>query len=265
MDKNENDENLDSTTMAPALATRLQTSYTRLTATWLSRKPDSASFFAAASSTSALLLGSLIYWNNIGGAAAMMPASRQAVFHDGEIWRLWTALFAHGDLGHLASNTLLFFILGFFLYGYFGLRLFPIGALICGAAANALALSTYDPQVQLLGASGIVYWMGGTWLILYFFLSRQKNLTHRMVRTFGVALLLFAPSGALENQAAVEQAMHTSHITHFAGFMLGILTGFVDYAWNRKMYRSAETYETIVEESDPDEDLPPASGFPPQI
>lgn len=216
----------------------------------------------AATSTSALAIGSLLYWHDIGQAASWMPASARAIFERGELWRLWTTLFAHGDLGHLASNTLLFFILGFFLYGYFGARVFPVAAFACGALANYFVLTRYGPNVHLIGASGIVYWMGGCWLVMYYFLSRQKNTTHRILRTLGVALMLFAPSGALERPGDVEAALNTSHLTHFVGFVLGIAFGLAYYFAHRKRFLAAEEWETVVEEDDPNDELPPPEGFP---
>jgi rhomboid protease GluP len=202
----------------------------------------------------ALALGSVAYLSGFGGASEWMSASGELVFAKGEYWRLFTTILAHADAGHLLSNTFLFFILSYFLYGYFGARLFPAAAFFGGALANFIVLRSYDQKVVLVGASGVVYWMGGAWLILYFFLSRQKNFTQRWLRTLGVAILLFMPAEKFEPAV--------SYRTHFVGFAIGVVVGALFYWYHRKEFLAAEVRETIVEDADPGDDLPPPEGFP---
>jgi len=222
--------------------------------TWLTRKPRPSAFFVSAISTLALCIGSLVYLRDPFQWGDSMSASWKAVHENGEYWRLWTTIFAHGDLGHLAGNTFLFFILGFFLYGYFGSAVFPFAAFVLGGITNYIVLSTYAPEVTLIGASGVVYWMGGAWLILYFLLSRQKNIKQRLLRTLGVGILIFMPAEAFE--------IRVSYRTHFIGFLLGVIFGFVYYLLHRRRFLEAEVRETVTEELDPGDDLPPPEGFP---
>ncbi len=198
----------------------------------------------ASVATLLLLLTSVIFLLDVGGWQRLMEASYEAVYVRREWWRLWTTLFAHGDIGHLASNVLLFFILGFFLNGYFGWRMFPLGALLWGGVITLLVLPTYEPKITLIGMSGVVYWMGGAWLVLYFFLSQQKTRTERWMRTLGVAILIFMPAETFEP--------HVSYRTHFIGFILGMCAGGAHFLVHRARFLSAEVRETIVEY---DEDL----------
>ena len=226
---------------------------TTVIATWLTRRPDKNSMIVAMFATALLLLGSLITWST-SPLAKFMTASQNQVFAQGEFWRLWTTIFAHADFAHLASNSFLFFILGFFLYGHFGLRVFPFAAFFWGGLANAVVLLTYDPNITLLGASGVVYWMGGAWLVFYFALSRQKNLLHRTLRSLGVAIMLFMPAETFQP--------NVSHRTHFAGFCLGILFGAWHIWRNWDTFQSAEKKVTTIEEEDPGDQLPGPEGFP---
>lgn len=225
--------------------------FTEVRQTWLSREPRGESLLVAAAMTFLLVAGSLLGWSSFG---EKLEASGEAVFAQREIWRLWTTIFVHGDAAHLLSNAFLFFIFGFFLYGYFGWRLFPAAALFWGGLANLTVLGTYNPDTSLIGASGVVYWMGGTYLVLYFFLSRQKNTWHRWLRSAGVALLLFAPSETF--------IPNVSHRTHFAGFVLGLVFGLTHYLRRRQEFLQAEVRETVVEDVDPGDDLPGPEGFP---
>lgn len=223
--------------------------------TWLTRRPAATAGFAAATTTFTLILLSVLGLTGIFHLDEFLPASFESVYSKGEFWRAWTTVFAHADIGHLASNSLLFFILGYFLNGYFGPFIFPVAALLFGGLTNMVVLRTYQPEVSLIGASGVVYWMGGAWLVYYFTLSRQKNLTQRWLRTLGVGLAIFMPAETFQP--------HTSYRTHFIGFALGIAFAAFHCLFARKKFRSAEVRETIVEESDPSDDLPPPEGFGP--
>jgi rhomboid protease GluP len=240
------------TPSAPAVSPAV-TSYQVVRQTWLTKNPLEGSGWVAALGTFILALGSLFYLRDVANAGSWMPASGARVFEHHEYWRLWTTLLAHGDFGHLASNTLLFFILGYFLYGYFGFRLFPLAAFFWGGVTNLIAIASYDSETILIGASGIVYWMGGTWLMLYFFLSRQKNLTQRLLRTLGVAILIFMPAETFEPQV--------SYRTHFIGFVVGLGSGTWHYCAHRARFLAAEIKETIFEEADSDDNLPPIEGL----
>jgi rhomboid protease GluP len=218
------------------------TTYQIVRETWLTRKPAAGARVVATIATLLLILASLIFLFDVGGFGRLMEASYMAVYVRHEWWRLWTTLFAHGDIGHWASNVMLFFILGFFLNGYFGWRMFPAGALLWGGAITLSVLPTYEPQTTLIGMSGVVYWMGGAWLVLYFFLSRQKSRTERWMRTLGVAILIFMPAETFEP--------HVSYRTHFTGFLLGMCAGGVHYLLHRVRFLAAEVRETIVEQDE---------------
>lgn len=207
--------------------------------TWLSRRPDPAGWFEAAIAVLALAGGSLLYWSDLGGAGSWMPVSKEAVFHGGEIWRLWTALFAHGDPGHLLSNAALFFVFAGFLRGYFGGGVFPLAAFFFGGVINLLSVATQAPALKLIGASGMVFWMGGAWLALYVGLNRQKTLSQRLLRAAGVAVVLFLPSEAFDPSI--------SYRTHGIGFALGAIWGVGYFLWNRRRFRSAEVVEVVVD------------------
>ncbi len=208
--------------------------------TWLTRKPHPWAFIIGAASTLVMVIFGMIYIRDLGGWASMMSANAISVFDGHEFWRLWTTLFAHGDEKHLLSNSLLFFVLGSFMAGYFGLRSFPITALFFGGIINFFSLKTMPPEVYLIGMSGVVYWLGGAWLILYFLIDRRKSLYQRAVRAIGVSLVLFFPAEAFNPTI--------SYRTHVIGFGLGLVWGLVYFLWHRRRLRSAETYRIIMDE-----------------
>lgn len=214
--------------------------YTVVRRTWLNRKPNPSAYIVAMGTL--LFLSALCFgqWHNFRDLAELWPASQEQVFSKGEYWRLWTTLFVHADMGHLAANSLLFFILGYFLYGYFGAFIFPVLAVVMGGATNAFALLTYHPETRLVGASGIVSWMGGCWLALYFMINTKLTPVQRLLRCGGVALILFAPSETFDPKI--------SYRTHAIGFVIGVLCGAIYYQYRKQEFKRAERRETIVDE-----------------
>lgn len=145
-------------------------------------------------------------------------ASGQAVFDKGEWWRLLTALFAHSDVGHLAANSPLFLIFGWYLCAYFGVWAFPGAALVVGVLSNLATIYFYPPGSQLLGASGMLYGMVALWLVLYVRFEPSYSVGMRAFRAIGVSLLLLFPT-------TFEKS--TSYLAHATGFGIGVFAGLV--------------------------------------
>jgi rhomboid protease GluP len=218
----------------------------RVRATWLSHQPDRNAGLITAIVTLLLVLGSVMFHQDFLHASQWMPASHESIYDKHQLWRLWTTLFAHADIAHLLSNSLLFFILGYFLIGYFGAFVFPIAAFAFGGLTNLIVLKTYPSQVDLIGVSGVVYWMAGAWLALYFALDRKRSYAQRGLRITGVALGIFMPASAFDPAI--------SYAAHFVGFLIGILFGVIFYFWNRSKFLKALIIEDIIE--DPETEIP---------
>lgn len=214
-------------------------SYTVIRETWLSRFPSRAGAWWATATTLFLFAGSWVYWSNFRGWADQMPASRTAIFDNHQYFRLWTALFAHADPAHLFSNSILFFILGFALAGYFGAKAFPGAALLWGGVINGLSVWSYPADTRLIGASGVVFWMGGAWLTLGLLLDRRRSRGSRVLRSGGVALALFMPAEAFDPTV--------SYRTHLIGFAGGVLWAAFLFLRKKETFRSAEKIETVLE------------------
>lgn len=210
--------------------------------TWLMGKPRRKGFITACLATVALLLGAVWIWSLPDSAAELLSANREAVFRQGEWWRLWSALFSHSDLGHLLSNSGLFFVFGLLLSGYFGLFLFPVMALFWGGLTNGVVVGTSSPEMHLIGMSGVVYWMGGLWLTLYFLLSRHLSVTQRVLRSLGVALMIFMPSEAFNPSI--------SYKAHAVGFGFGVFFGGLYFLAYRRKFRAAERFADLPREEE---------------
>lgn len=215
-------------------------SYSVVRENWLTKKPNPFATITTALSTLFMSLGSLIYWSDFPTISNKISATHKEVFAQHEWWRLWTTLFAHADQKHLFGNLFLFYILGYFISGYFGIFVFPFLAFLFGGLINSIVLYNMPADVQLIGVSGVVFWMGGFWLILYFLIESRKSLLQRILRTLGVGLVLFMPSEAFDP--------NISYQSHLLGFALGTIAGIIYYFLNRTQILEAEVREIIYDD-----------------
>lgn len=186
-----------------------------------------------------LALGTFLYLNDLFKAEAWMPASAVMVFKHHEYWRLWTALFAHADLAHILGNLFLFVPFAYFLSHYFSLWLFPLIGFLLGGLINFIVIKSMPESATIIGVSGVVYWMGATWMTLAFFIDRRETLTERFLKVTGVSIVLFFPTTFLPE---------VSYLSHFLGYIFGIFTGALVYFLFRKRFQQAEVIEVINED-----------------
>lgn len=207
----------------------------RIVANWYTHKISSKSAIVTGLLLILILALCLFDWNS---ALFKLSASREAVFLNKEYWRLWSALFAHADLGHLFGNLILFVPFSLLLTGYFSLSLFPILGFLIGGLINLIALNSMPLQTELLGISGLVNWMGALWLTLFFLIDNRSSLRKRFAVVIFSSVVLFAPESYKEN---------VSYFSHLIGYGLGISTGFVYYFIYRKDFLAAEVKEPVFE------------------
>ncbi len=181
-----------------------------------------------------ITLMTLLYWNAPIKLADLMPAVNFEVYKNMQLWRVFTSVFIHADLAHLLSNVYMLWIFSFFVFGYFGFSIFPMMSFFLAGVVNAVAILTYAPHIELLGASGLVYILGGFWLTLYFFIQRQYTIMNRLIRVIGIAMMIFLPS---------TFAPTTSYRTHAIGFLVGMLMAAAYFIKNKKEIRSYEVYK----------------------
>lgn len=167
------------------------------------------------------------YWHHPAGER--LAANGEAVYVGHEYGRLFTAVLVHADLAHFLSNAPLLFIFGWLLRAYFGGIAFPVGAFLCGALANALTVALYPPQVDLVGASGMVYAMCGMWLMGYLRFEDAYSLGLRILRATGFVLIVLVPT---------QFVPETSYLAHTAGFLCGALYGLLPFLRLRTIDKS---------------------------
>ena len=101
----------------------------------------------------------------------------------GQVWRLLTAVFLHGDITHIGFNMLALFIWGRHIEVLYGRWRFVVIFLLAGIMSTTASFAF--TQANSLGASGAIYGMFGA---LLYFRKYDKTLFNKI---FGVQILLY--------------------------------------------------------------------------
>ena len=136
---------------------------------------------------------------------------------EGEIYRLVTYMFLHGDMEHLVNNMLILFFLGNAMERYLGkvkylILYFSSGIL---AAIGSIVYNTSYPVC--VGASGAVFGVSGA---LAYLVLRNKGNLDGLTRKQMLLFLVLSVYGGLVNQG-VDNAAHVAGMV--AGFLMAII------------------------------------------
>ncbi len=211
----------------------------RVIQNWLTKKPSRNAYDITFWMTLLLLFSGFVFLSGYFNSDDWMPANPKSVFKDFQIWRLWTSLFAHGDIGHLMNNSLLFLPLTYLLSAHFGAFIFPVLGLLMGGLINFIVLINMPVNNSLIGMSGVVYWMGAIWLTLFVLIDTRKSIKKRIAIAVLLTAVLFAPE---------TYKPEISYLSHLIGYGLGIITGVSYYMLNRKTFQNAEVKMEIIED-----------------
>jgi rhomboid protease GluP len=135
----------------------------------------------------------------------------------GQWWRLFTAVWLHADLGHLAGNATIGVVLLGLSMGRYGTGIGLLAAYLAGAGGNVLAgLLSAGPH-RSLGASGMVMGCLGLLAVQSLALWKQAPQAAR--------LLLSGVCGGLMLFLLLGLAPGSDILAHFGGFLSGLVLG----------------------------------------
>jgi rhomboid protease GluP len=165
-----------------------------------------------------MLLVSFFFWIQTHASAGFREAGLMdavAVSH-GQWWRLFTAIFLHADLGHIAMNASIGLVLLGFTMGNYGTGLGLLAAYLAGAGGNVATWIIFSAGHRSLGASGMV--MGCVGLLAAQSLSGSRTRTRLKYALSGMVggIMLFALLG-LSPESDV--------LAHLGGFVSGFALG----------------------------------------
>jgi rhomboid protease GluP len=135
----------------------------------------------------------------------------------GEIWRLVSSMFLHGDLEHLFGNAVGLFILGMAAEHAYG-RLEMAGVyFISGLSGAALsALTNAGPSV---GASGAIFGLLGAMIVFFF---KHRDSFHIRDKRIGNVLLFWAAYSVV----TAHFIPFVDNAAHVGGLVSGAFAGY---------------------------------------
>jgi membrane associated rhomboid family serine protease len=159
----------------------------------------------------------VFYWADAAsGFRTAGTVDSTAVSH-GQWWRLFTGVWLHADLAHLAANATFGLVLSGLAMGRFGPGAGLLAAYLAGVAGNVLACLLDSEPHHSLGASGMVMGCLGLLAVQAFWLWRLGQPGRRHLITGAAAgLMLFILLGLTPG---------TDILAHSGGFAFGCVFG----------------------------------------
>jgi len=155
-----------------------------------------------------VLLGLMLYgsWTSLTNTninvLILMGAKVNPLIAQGEIWRLFTAIFLHSGVMHLLFNLYALYVLGPLLEGYIGHLRFLAVFLVSGLYGSLLSYALSGPIS--VGASGAIFGLLGA--ITVFFLHYRDNfggqgraILQNMLVVLALNLVIGFSSGFIDN------------------------------------------------------------------
>jgi membrane associated rhomboid family serine protease len=152
--------------------------------------------------------------NDIVDLGALVPV----LVADGQYWRLFTAMFLHANLLHLAFNMYALYLFGNLIEQALGTVRFALIYVLCGLLASITSFAFSDPSAVAVGASGAIFGLLGAW-VAYNFRRRGSALAAANLQTalliVGINVFLGFSIQGIDNFA------------HLGGLASGIVAGWL--------------------------------------
>jgi rhomboid protease GluP len=135
---------------------------------------------------------------------------------NGQVWRLFTAIFIHADILHIFGNMLFLFIFGLRAEDMFDIKEYLAIYFLSGLFGGFLTLVLWPPNTVSIGASGAIFGVLGATIIFISIRSR---------RTIGQSLmtaLVYAFFFFLINSIGPD----VNYLAHLGGLTTGLVMGY---------------------------------------
>ena len=166
---------------------------------------------------------------------------------------MFTSLFVHGGLAHLAGNMLFLWIFGDNVEDRFGHLRFLSFYLVCGSAA-AIAQTALNPDstIPMVGASGAIAGVMGAYLVLYphsrvLMLFPFPPILFELPAVLFLALWFFVQFLSGVGQLPVFQRDQISGGVAFWAHVIGFVAGLVLVVFLRRPERTTVDWWDTVE------------------
>lgn len=135
---------------------------------------------------------------------------------EGQWWRVFTSIFLHSGIPHLAVNMIALFIVGFIVEERLGVKRYAVVFMGSGILS---ALFTMPHTRGAVGASGAIYGLIGVMMVI--FIKERSYVVSRMSIIKWILLVMYM---ILPNLSGIVSII--SHVSGlFAGIMIALLMG----------------------------------------
>ena len=142
----------------------------------------------------------------------------------GEVWRVFTAMFLHVDIKHLAMNMYALFIMGQLVERNYGKLRFLLIYFVAGILGNVVSFAFLSGSS--MGASGAIFGLVGASIIIA--LDSENEYRKRLL--FNAAFIVIASAG-------IGISVNINQFAHFGGLIGGILlTSILVKHYSNKMH-----------------------------
>jgi len=135
-------------------------------------------------------------------------------------WRFLTSIFLHANFAHLFYNMLALFFFGLYLERLVTQKIYLTIFFISGIFGNILfLLTTFNPSIPAVGASGAIYGIIGAlaalrpFAIVYVYFTPMPLIVMAFIWALISFIGIFVPSGI-------------AHAAHLSGLITGYLIGY---------------------------------------
>jgi hypothetical protein len=81
--------------------------------------------------------------------------------------------------------------------------------------------------------------MGGAWIALSWLIDKRESFPRRLLKASGVSFVLFVPE---------TFKAEISYLSHFLGYVFGVLSAIIYYQLHKKQISTAEVVEEFVDD-----------------
>jgi rhomboid protease GluP len=157
---------------------------------------------------------------------------------EGQFWRLFTSIFLHAGIGHLAGNMIAL-LYNLRLEQLIGKIRFILIYLISGIIGNIISLFLLPNNVVSVGASGAVFGIMGAWIPLIW-ITRKTSL-NKEINKIAKSMVIVIFLNLLMNLSQTE----TNIFAHAGGLMGGILT-IILFGTPNKMFNNFSLFSKFI-------------------
>jgi membrane associated rhomboid family serine protease len=140
----------------------------------------------------------------------------------GQFWRLFTAMFLHANLLHLAFNAYALWLFGRAVEDEFGRANMVAIYFVSGFLASAASYAFGPIDTLAVGASGAIFGIFGAFVVYNY---RRRHLAFHSAQLRSAAMLL------LLNAVLAIANGRIDWRAHVGGFIAGLLAGYVAEGW----------------------------------